>query len=99
MDPRLHGMHVHLQGPLAMRYSYITPRVAPVVCESVIKAREEVGRAMREGSAPKIETAYTHLEQADRIARMRRSTARAMRAVGVDPTWERMCAMVEAWRK
>lgn len=86
-----------------MRYSYVTPRVAPVVCDSVIAAREEVGRAMHDGDAAAIEKGYARLEQADRIARMRRTTARAMRAVQTalptDPAWGRMCALVENMRK
>ncbi len=64
-----------------MRYSYVQPRVEPIVSDFVIRAREELASAMSRGDSAAIDQAYRHLEIAERAARMRRTTARAMRAV------------------
>ena len=64
-----------------MRYSYITPRVAPVVSTSVIQAREDVRKAIKNGSVRDIDDAYKRLEAADRVATARRASAHALRRV------------------
>ena len=87
-----------------MRYSFITPRVAPVVCSSVIQAREDVAKAMKTGAVRDIDAAYARLEQADRIAKMRRTSAHALRRVtailgSADPAWDRFTNLVVDFRK
>lgn len=87
-----------------MRYSIITPRVAPVVCESVIKAREDVRKAIQHGSVRDIDAAYARLEQADKIATMRRASAHALRRVTAilgnpDPAWDMLVDAVVSFRK
>jgi hypothetical protein len=87
-----------------MKYSIITPRTAPVVCDSVIRAREDVARAMRTGSVRDIDAAYARLEQADRVAKMRRASAHALRRVTAilgspDPAWDRFLGAVEGFRR
>jgi len=62
------------------RYSFITPRrVAPVVSQNVIDAREGVRQAIARGSVRDIDDAYQRLEAADKIAQARRASAHALR--------------------
>ncbi len=86
-----------------MRYAIITPRPSPVVPQCIVTAREELGRAMKTGDATTIGKAYMHLESAERMAKLRRSSAHhvrvANRILGVDPMWERMVSAVEDFRK
>lgn len=87
-----------------MRYAIITPRTAPVVCDSVIKAREDVGRAIKTGDICEIDAAYARLEQADKIASMRRASAHTLRCVTAilgspDPAWGRFVDAVEGFRR
>jgi len=87
----------------SMKYSFITPRPSPVVPACVVAAREELGRAMKTGNTIAIDKAYAHLESAERMAKLRRTSAHHVRAVvqilAVDPMWERMVAAVESFRK
>ena len=50
-----------------------------IVSDSVILAREELGRAMREGDSRRIDLAYRALENADRLSRARRASSHSIR--------------------
>lgn len=87
-----------------MRYAYVTPRVAPVVSDAVITAREELRTAIKNGSVRDIDKAAEHLESVDRVARARRASAHSLRRVtaaleSADLPWNRFLSLVEGFRK